>query len=38
MEADRNYGITILYEPKKTSETSSEPLHGVFEFVILLIA
>ncbi len=38
MDAGRNYGITVLYEPKKSSETSSEPLHAVFESVVFLVA
>lgn len=36
MDVSHNYGLTVLYQPNRVPETSSEPLHTVFELVVFL--
>lgn len=36
MDVCHNYGLTVLYQPNGTSETSSGPLHTVFESVVFM--
>lgn len=36
MDVSQNYGLTVLYQPNRISETSSGPLHTVFELVVFL--